>query len=365
MAAWLKKQKPIGVAVSAWWPGGRVATKALLARFSITSSTASTAPPTQRIAASESAGRHRGVAVEPHHAFLRADVADLRYIVERMAQRDGLDRRHRGFDPDQRLEPFMLQRPFDGAQPVRALRVAGRDQMVQAGLVTHEQCRHGELSSVPGRWLLPGRRSISGQGNRWMWPGPMSQNRGVDRVGPDCLNPPISRRMNGNRREAPCPSMRLRSKSLPIISVVAAAVAGLRAASFWPWFGLRVGRRQPVAEAGARARRADADRHPSPVLSAGISEAVAGLGGGAQAAAFPEPGGVVEGQGHRGHGQGRREDQHAVAGLDAGCVARLAGPGCRPVGARLQRFWRRDGAGQSRPSSACSRRCRCSTRTRR
>ena len=40
IAALLKKQNPMAVASSAWWPGGRVATKALTALPVITSSTA-------------------------------------------------------------------------------------------------------------------------------------------------------------------------------------------------------------------------------------------------------------------------------------------------------------------------------------
>src|SRR5262245_37549358 len=56
MAALLNRQKPIGRAVSVWWPGGRVATKALVALPVITSSTAYTAPPAARNAASKLPG---------------------------------------------------------------------------------------------------------------------------------------------------------------------------------------------------------------------------------------------------------------------------------------------------------------------
>ena len=55
-AALLKKQKPIGVAASAWWPGGLVATKALSTRRVTTSSTANVAPPAERNAASKVPG---------------------------------------------------------------------------------------------------------------------------------------------------------------------------------------------------------------------------------------------------------------------------------------------------------------------
>src|SRR6516164_5775430 len=56
MAALLKRQNPIGRAVSVWWPGGRVATKAFAALPAITSSTACTAPPAARKAASKLPG---------------------------------------------------------------------------------------------------------------------------------------------------------------------------------------------------------------------------------------------------------------------------------------------------------------------
>src|SRR5262245_41570361 len=56
IAALLNRQNPIGRAVSVWWPGGRVATKALVALPVITSSTAWTAPPAARNAASKLPG---------------------------------------------------------------------------------------------------------------------------------------------------------------------------------------------------------------------------------------------------------------------------------------------------------------------
>jgi hypothetical protein len=52
MAALLKKQKPMACALSAWWPGGRMAAKALATLPVITSSTAWTAAPAERRAAS-------------------------------------------------------------------------------------------------------------------------------------------------------------------------------------------------------------------------------------------------------------------------------------------------------------------------
>ncbi|MGX1258192.1 hypothetical protein AB7M37_002688 [Sinorhizobium fredii] len=52
----LKKQKPIALFFSAWWPGGRAATKALSASPAKTASTAATAPPIPVSAASKLEG---------------------------------------------------------------------------------------------------------------------------------------------------------------------------------------------------------------------------------------------------------------------------------------------------------------------
>jgi hypothetical protein len=43
----------------------------------------------------ECPGRHRGVGVEPHHAFLRGCLAYLLDVIQRMRERDHLDRCHR------------------------------------------------------------------------------------------------------------------------------------------------------------------------------------------------------------------------------------------------------------------------------
>ena len=71
-AALLKKQKPIGVAASAWWPGGRVATKALSTRRvdDLVDGERRAAGRAQRRLAG--AGRHRGVGIELDRALARA-----------------------------------------------------------------------------------------------------------------------------------------------------------------------------------------------------------------------------------------------------------------------------------------------------
>ena len=56
MATLPKRQKPIAVSRSAWWPGGRVAQKAFFASPASTISTALQAAPTPRRAASSEPG---------------------------------------------------------------------------------------------------------------------------------------------------------------------------------------------------------------------------------------------------------------------------------------------------------------------
>ena len=54
-------------------------------------------------------------------------------VIERMHERDGLERRHRRLLARQRLELLVLERLLDRAQPVRPLGMAGRREVVEAG----------------------------------------------------------------------------------------------------------------------------------------------------------------------------------------------------------------------------------------
>ena len=87
----------------------------------------------------ESAGRHRGIAVEMGEAFLGGGVAQLRDVIHRVTQRDGFERGERRLDARERLELFSLKGAFDGAQPVRPLGVAARHQMIETGGVAKEK----------------------------------------------------------------------------------------------------------------------------------------------------------------------------------------------------------------------------------
>src|SRR6185503_998781 len=141
MAALLKRQKPIGRAVSVWCPGGRVATNAFDALPAITSSTASLAPPTARKAASK----------------LPGDIADCLDVVRRMAKRDNVERPAWRLDACQRLKLFIFQGLLDRAQPVRPLRVAGRREVVQAGGMTEQKRGHCLDLNAP----VAGRKCLS------------------------------------------------------------------------------------------------------------------------------------------------------------------------------------------------------------
>ena len=81
----------------------------------------------------QTARRHRGVGVEPHHALVGRCVADGVDVIGRMAERDDIRLGHRRLLARQYLEAFVLERLLDGAQAVGPLRVPRRGKVVQAG----------------------------------------------------------------------------------------------------------------------------------------------------------------------------------------------------------------------------------------
>jgi hypothetical protein len=91
----------------------------------------------------EGARRHRGVGVEPHQPLLRRGVADFRDVVDRVAQRDRLQRRRGRLHAHEVLETRVFQGLVNGAQPVRPLGMSGRRDVVEAGRVGDEKGRHG------------------------------------------------------------------------------------------------------------------------------------------------------------------------------------------------------------------------------
>jgi hypothetical protein len=90
----------------------------------------------------EAAGRHRSIGIDAHEALARGYVRDLVDEFARMAERDVVDLRLGGAHARQRLEPFVLKRPIDRAQPVRPLRMPRRREVIEAGWMGDEQGRH-------------------------------------------------------------------------------------------------------------------------------------------------------------------------------------------------------------------------------
>ena len=90
----------------------------------------------------ERARRHRGVGIEPHHAFLRRGLAHLLDVVHRMRERDHLQARHRRLLARERLEFLMLKRALDRAQTVRPLGMPHRHQVIEASGVAEQERGH-------------------------------------------------------------------------------------------------------------------------------------------------------------------------------------------------------------------------------
>src|SRR5262249_628996 len=88
------------------------------------------------------AWRHRRIAIKPYHAFRPRTAPNGFDVLHRMTQGDDLDWPARSLDTGKSLKLFVLQCLFDGAQTVRTLGMTGGRQMVQAGPVTEENCRH-------------------------------------------------------------------------------------------------------------------------------------------------------------------------------------------------------------------------------
>ena len=146
----LKKQKPIACVASAWWPGGRAATKTAGARFSITASTAARTSPVARYAAENVAAemglsgqsksenavrltRRRGVARRLHPR----DVGRLVHALEGLERAGGVGRA---------LEaPAVLaQRVHNGLQASGVLGVVGaRVVLEKDGIVEDRHAAHG------------------------------------------------------------------------------------------------------------------------------------------------------------------------------------------------------------------------------
>ena len=152
-AALLKKQKPIGVAASAWWPGGRVATKALSTRRVDDLVDGEGRPAGRAQRRLEGAGRHRGVGIELDRALARAGALDRLDVVERMDPRQRLDRDARRGVAREKLERFVFERLIDGAQSLRPFGMAFAHVVRGACRMRHEQRRQRTSLSRHGRLI--------------------------------------------------------------------------------------------------------------------------------------------------------------------------------------------------------------------
>src|SRR5262249_35214195 len=90
----------------------------------------------------EAPGRQRGVGVKPDQTFVRRRVADGSHVLHGVAKRDGLERGGRRLDPHEGPEALVSERPFDGAQALRPLRMASRREVIEAGGVGDEKRGH-------------------------------------------------------------------------------------------------------------------------------------------------------------------------------------------------------------------------------
>ena len=153
MAALENRQNPIGRERSAWWPGGRMATKAARAQPSITASTAMHGAAGRAQGGLGAAGAHHRVVVQRHRlAGLGADAEDGLHIVGGVdAGELFLGGGGRGF-AQQRQEFLGLQRAQHGAQAVGAFRVPGAGVVLQARRVGDQGDRHGTSSSASVRF---------------------------------------------------------------------------------------------------------------------------------------------------------------------------------------------------------------------
>ena len=71
------------------------------------------------------AGRHRGVRVKLNEACRGRGIADRGHVVHGMAERDRFELGAGRFDPRKMLEPLVLERALDCAQPVGPLGMSG------------------------------------------------------------------------------------------------------------------------------------------------------------------------------------------------------------------------------------------------
>ena len=108
----------------------------------------------------ETAGRHRRVGIEMGKAVARRRLADALDVVDRVAERDGLDVGDRRLRAREHGEALVLEDALDGAQPVRPLRMPERRDVVEAGRMGEQKRGHvlsfDRLAQACAARLTPG-----------------------------------------------------------------------------------------------------------------------------------------------------------------------------------------------------------------
>ena len=135
----------MAVVFSAWWPGGRAATKTLSARPGKTSSTAALAAPIAVTAACQLFGLSAGVGVDRDDAGLGYRRADARDEILRVGIEDGCLVAFRRLDAVERGKGLVVEHALDGAQAVGPLGMAGRRHVFEKDRVGVEPCDHAPI----------------------------------------------------------------------------------------------------------------------------------------------------------------------------------------------------------------------------
>src|SRR5215470_11128281 len=110
----------------------------------------------------KASGRHGGIGIEPDHALFWRRVAHRGDIVHGVAERDRFERRCRRLDAHKVPEPLVRKRALDRAQPIGALGMACRGEVLETGGMGDEKGRHnaypgnGSMFNLSPAMLTPG-----------------------------------------------------------------------------------------------------------------------------------------------------------------------------------------------------------------
>ena len=131
--------RPRGLGVMAWRPRGDEGVGGFFGQHFVDGVNGAAGGAQGRF---EAAGRDRSVGVELDQALRRRRIAQLRDVIHRVTQRDGLERRPRRLHARERLEFLRLERARDGAKPVGPLGMTVRGEVFETGGVADEKRGH-------------------------------------------------------------------------------------------------------------------------------------------------------------------------------------------------------------------------------